>query len=195
MAFFNLSATPNARCSMVSEAEINLNSAITMSDISVNARVGFRGKGASYFLEANGFSVPGKPNQAKMTEQGICILRLSDSEFWLVDSNNSNQSAIESLELASNGQDAVYRLYCQHSHGAFVISGASIAEMFAKVCAVDLSIHSFAEGAIAQTSVARVNAIIVRMKDDKSNIFLLLSDFTTTDYLWHSLADAAFEFV
>ncbi|MBD5771833.1 aminomethyltransferase family protein [Marinomonas colpomeniae] len=195
MAFFNLSAIPNARRSMVSEAAINLSPVITMGDISVSARVGFRGKGALNFLKENGFSAPDKPNQAKMTELGICILRLSNTEFWLIDSSNTNQSVIESLELASNGQDAVYRLYCQHSHGAFIVSGAPIADMFAKICAVDLNIDSFSEGAIAQTSVARVNAIIVRMEGDKSSTFLVLSDSATADYLWHSLADAASEFV
>lgn len=195
MSYFNLSAVPDLRRSMVSDSSTISDTGIQMKDLSVQSRVGFRGKGALNFLKENGFSTPDKPNQAKMTEQGVCILRLSNTEFWLIDMSNDNHELIQNVELASDGVADVYCLYCQHSHGAFVISGASIANMFAKVCAVDLSINSFAEGAIAQTSVARVNAIIVRMEGDKNNAFLVLSDSATAEYLWHSLADAASEFI
>ena len=42
------------------------------------------------------------------------------------------------------------------SHCWFALSGLHAAEMFAKICGVDLRAHRFAEGAIAQTSVARM---------------------------------------
>jgi sarcosine oxidase subunit gamma len=129
-----------------------------------------------------------------MMEQGLCILRLSYSEFWIVDISNTNQDFIQDLELASEGLSDVYRLYCQYSHGVFSINGTSIREMFSKVCGVDLSLSVFQSGSIAQTSVARVNSIVVCMNAGESDSFLLLSDIASAAYLWDAIRDAAEEF-
>lgn len=194
MSFFNLSAEPSSRRSMLSTISTSTNSAIDLVDISVNARVGFRGKGAEAFLLSHDLPIPSQPNKAEINAEGICVLRLSKTEFWLVDSNNSNQITIHTIEQASDKAVDVYRLYCQHSHGTFVVSGEPLANMFAKICAVDLSLPSFKEDCIAQTSVARVNAILVRMKIENRDAFFVLSDIASSDYLWHALLDAALEF-
>lgn len=194
MSFFNLSAQPSARRSMLSAVTKTPSSSIDLADISVNARVGFRGKGVEAFLLSHNIPIPSKPNQAEMTTQGVCVLRLSNTEFWLVDGNNSNQSMIQTLEFASDEVIDVYRLYCQHSHGAFIISGQPLVDMFAKICAVDLNLSGFGDGCIAQTSVARVNAILVRVKNEQTDTFLMLSDIASMDYLWRALIDATLEF-
>ena len=66
--------------------------------------------------------------------------------------------------------------------------------MFSKVCAVDLRIDKFSQGAVAQTSLARVNAIIVRQDLGATPCFYILSDVSSAEFLWTSLLDAMLEF-
>jgi sarcosine oxidase subunit gamma len=54
--------------------------------------------------------------------------------------------------------------------------------------------HKFAGHEIAQTSLARVNAIILRNDLATTPCFFILSDVTSTEYLWDALLDAMVEF-
>ncbi|MGO3455431.1 MAG: sarcosine oxidase [Marinomonadaceae bacterium] len=195
MSFFNVSAAPNFRRSILTIKPTITTSTIQLEDASVQSRVGFRGKGVEAFLAAHQVNVPAEPNQAITMEQGICILRLSNSEFWVIDNNNMNHDLIQTLEQSSAGVEDVYRLYCQHSHGVFSLTGAPIRDMFAKVCGVDLSLPGFSAGSIAQTSVARINAIVVCLSAGESESFLLLFDVASSDYFWEAISDSAAEFV
>jgi sarcosine oxidase subunit gamma len=49
-------------------------------------------------------------------------------------------------------------------------------------------------GAIAQTSVARLSAIVIAARIGAKSGFHLLSDVSTSQYLWDCLADAMLEF-
>lgn len=195
MSFYNLSSAIESRRSML-EVEMAMPTAanLVMKDNSVFSRVGFRGKGVEGFLTERGYLVPAKPNQSVLNESGLLVLRLSQSEFWLIDSTNDNHEAIYELEIASQNLSAVYRLYCQHSHACFAIKGENVGLMFAKICGVDLRDETFAVNAIAQTSVARTNAIIVRQIISGEEVFILLADMASSVYLWHAIDDAITEF-
>ena len=66
--------------------------------------------------------------------------------------------------------------------------------MFAKVCGVDLRPAMFAVDAVAQTSVARLNAIVVRADLETVPAFRLLGDSASAAYMWESLLDAMAEY-
>ena len=76
----------------------------------------------------------------------------------------------------------------------FNITGEMATAMFAKICGVDLRPKSFANHMIAQTSVARSNAIIIR--DDLGAVpaFHMLGDSASAGYMWMCLLDAMEEF-
>jgi len=80
------------------------------------------------------------------------------------------------------------------SHAWFLVTGDRGAAMFAKLCGVDLRPEKFASGRIAQTSIARMNGIIIR--DDKGGLpaYHLLADSASAGYLWACLRDAMDEF-
>ena len=80
------------------------------------------------------------------------------------------------------------------SHCWFALTGIHAAETFSKVCAVDLRSGKFAQGEVAQTSIARVNAIIVRNDLGPTPCFYILSDVSSAEFLWLSLLDAMLEF-
>ncbi|MFT5521114.1 MAG: sarcosine oxidase subunit gamma [Enterobacterales bacterium] len=75
-----------------------------------------------------------------------------------------------------------------------MLTGKYIEQTMAKICGVDLRKSSFPPDAIVQTSVARVNAVIVRHGENNIPIFSILSDSSSAEYLWDSLLYAMREF-
>jgi sarcosine oxidase subunit gamma len=80
------------------------------------------------------------------------------------------------------------------SHAWFMVTGAQAPVMFAKICGVDLRPHRFAVGAIAQTSVAKMSAIVIRADLGGTPAFHLLADSASAEYLWTCVFDAMAEF-
>jgi len=66
--------------------------------------------------------------------------------------------------------------------------------MFAKLCAVDLSPDVFDYHAVAQTSVAKTSAIILRHDSKDMLCYYLLGDSSTMLYMLTCLVDAMKEF-
>ncbi|MFD2178921.1 hypothetical protein [Veronia pacifica] len=191
---FSVCTQPNDRHSGI-ETKRGLSS-LVFSDATTSNRIGFRGTKAAAFLEQHNVSLPDKPNRAVQMSDGLLVLRLSHTEYWLVDADNLNTTTLSNLEKASEDTSDVIRLYCQHSVAMFVLSGPACPQMFAKVCAVDLQLDAFDLGSIAQTSVARVSSIVVRAPTTKEQetCFYIFSDISSASYLWHALDDAAAEF-
>ncbi|CZF86038.1 hypothetical protein [Grimontia marina] len=194
MSLFSVTAQPERRQSCI-EQEHHLSS-ISFYDATTSNRIGFRGAQVAAFLEAHGILIPEQPNRALKTSNGLWILRLGHTEFWLVDKKDQNTDAMIELEKEADQREQVTRLYCQHSHALFVLTGDDCPEMFAKVCAVDLSGVTFKRGCIAQTSVARVSSVVVNVSKSEfeQTRFLIMSDISSADYLWKALDDAAEEF-
>ena len=59
---------------------------------------------------------------------------------------------------------------------------------------VDLTPDRFPTGQIAQTSVARLSAIVIRHDIDSSVAFFVLADSASAEYLWDCFLDAMNEF-
>ena len=164
-------------------------------DLSVITRTGFRGQNAQEHLRTQNLPIPEKPNQAELSDKGELVLRLSNNEFWVLGSITGDQGK-RVIELADSPlpEAQCYPLYCQNSHAWFMMSGPHLAQIMAKVCGVDLRTEMFPVGAIAQTSIARVNAVIVHHTINDLSIFSILSDSSSAQYLWESLLDAMDEF-
>jgi sarcosine oxidase subunit gamma len=109
---------------------------------------------------------------------------------------NGRSSAIGALigRLPAAGDGACFPAPRRDSHAWFVVHGEDAARMFAKLCGVDLSPDRFAEGDVAQTSVARLSAIVIRNDIAGSLAFSVLADSASAEYLWDCLLDAMAEF-
>ena len=66
--------------------------------------------------------------------------------------------------------------------------------MFSKICAVDLRSHKFANGEIAQTSVAKANSSVIRNDLGSTHCFYILTDVSSAEFLWDCLLDAMAEY-
>lgn len=166
-------------------------------DFSLVPREGVRGVNAEQYLRSLNFPIPESPNQCLVSEQGKWVLRLSQKEFWLL-----SQPQVDQLEKNENTallestlpDKSCYPLYCQHSHAWFVVKGQYCPDIFAKICGVDLREANFPVGTVVQTSVARVNAIIVHHVIEGEPVFSVLSDSASATYLWSALLDAMTEY-
>ncbi|MNL54192.1 Sarcosine oxidase, gamma subunit family [compost metagenome] len=82
----------------------------------------------------------------------------------------------------------------EDSHGWLQLSGVFVAEVMAKLCGVDLRSQAFAPGAVAQTSAARINVIVISMGSKATPAFQILFDRASLDYFKGALMDAMGEF-
>ncbi|MNQ92516.1 Sarcosine oxidase, gamma subunit family [compost metagenome] len=90
--------------------------------------------------------------------------------------------------------NANYLLPREDSHGWLQLSGVYIAEVMAKLCGVDLRPQAFAPGAVAQTSAARINVIVINLGSVATPVFQILFDRASLDYFRGALMDAMGEF-
>ena len=171
-----------------------------LADLSPLPRTGFKGAGALEWLASQGVALAAESNRGYRQAGGEIALKLAPNEVLLVDSPAGEGRLIAALDAAwSWGEEKPrqaigYPVPRADSHCWFALSGLRAAELFSKICGVDLRAHRFAEGAIAQTSVARISAIILRHDFAETPGFYLLADSASGDYLWDCLLDAMMEF-
>lgn len=165
-----------------------------LADLCNLPRFGLRGPAAAGYLQGQGYVLPERPNQALRQATGEWVLRLSQSEYLLLGALADGGARVAALEAA--GGDLVpgcYPLPRQDSHAWLILTGAQLPALLAKLCGVDLG-KPFAVGDVVQTSVARLNAILLNAGDVALPHFHLLCDRASAHYLWHVLLDALEEF-
>lgn len=174
-----------------------------LADLSPLPRIGFKGGGTVEWLAGQGLAVPEQSNRASIREGegGALAGRLSPTEVLVL-------GGIEAPGLDLPGRlDAAWRaepvpppaprgypVPRAESHAWFLVSGEHAAAMFAKLCGVDLRPDFFPPGAIAQTSIARLNGIVIRHDRGSVPGYHLLADSAAAGYLWDCLVDAMAEF-
>jgi sarcosine oxidase subunit gamma len=176
--------------------EVHQATHLALADLSTLPRTGFKGTGARGWLEEHGAQLPNAPNQAARQEDGSLIARLSIDELLILSDLNSDATlpAILQDRWSLESTKRVYSLPRQDSHCRFALTGEHAPATLAKVCGVDMRTHMFAECAVAQTSLARVNAIILRNDLATTTCLCILSDVSSAEYLWDALLDAMVEF-
>jgi sarcosine oxidase, subunit gamma len=166
-----------------------------LSDLSLIGRWGLKGRDALPWLQEAGAAIPLTDNAAITQSDGSLVARLSPSEALILAPLNSDSAIgrrIDSLPVGGSG--ACYPAPRNDSHCWFVVTGPRCADMFAKLCAVDMAPEKFANGQIAQTSVARLSAIVIRHDRGDLPGFSILADSASAEYLWDCLQDAMAEF-
>ena len=180
--------------------------ALMLCDLSLLERTGYKGRGAGDWLSAYA-TLPDIPNEAVTSiAQNTLVARLSNEEYLLIDgledtgvsgdSGEASQSFARTLDqhFKHDQPSLGFSLPRRDSHCLFALYGQSVPAMMAKLCAIDMSTDQFVEGAVAQTSVARLNAIVIRQHGIQIPKYLVLADVSAAEYLWHCLLDAMIEF-
>jgi sarcosine oxidase subunit gamma len=182
------------------DAELAKARHLALVDLSPLPRTGFKGVGTIEWLTGQGLSIGPESNRAYLQADGSLAARLAPSEIFLLDSLAGAGGLVSRLNAAwSWGAEEPrtltgYPMPRADSHCWFAVTGAQAPAMFAKICGIDLRPHKFAEGQIAQTSVARISGIVIRMHGTPGPAFHLLADSASGEYLWDCVLDAMDEF-
>lgn len=168
----------------------------SLSDLTELPRFGLRGSDSADALQALGYRLPERPNQAVRQTDGSWVARLSATEYLLLGSGDDQGARVAAQE-AEWVQDErrSYLLPRQDSHAWLQLSGIQCSAVMAKLCGVDLRANAFAVGAVAQTSAARINVIAVNVGDERGPALALLFDRASLSYFTGAVLDAMAEFV
>jgi len=173
---------------------------MAIADLSVLPHGGFKGRGTVEWLTAQGLTIGADSNKAYRQADGELAARLAPTEIFLLDSLQGTGRLIARLNNAWQWAASAprpqqgYPTPRQDSHAWFMLSGEKSAEMFAKICGVDLRPRHCPVGTIAQTSVAKMSAIIIRADLGSTLAYHLLADIASAEYLWTCVEDAIAEY-
>ncbi|NBB62904.1 sarcosine oxidase [Pseudomonas sp. ODNR1LW] len=166
-----------------------------LTDLTDLPRVGFRGAGSAAYLQGRHFVLPDAPNHAVSQVDGSWVARLSQTEYLLLGSTQDQGERVADEEARWElDHQANYLLPRQDSHAWFQLSGEHLSEVMAKLCGVDLSTQVFGPGAVAQTSAARINVIVINTMSAQQPRFYILCDRASMAYFQEALLDAMEEF-
>lgn len=165
-------------------------------DLSLLPRDGVNGPGSTRWLGENNHALPEQPNTSVIQADGDLLARLSHQEFLNLSLSSlyGDTGSTDGPGRLGNSEKEAYPIPRADSHSLFAVSGEHAAAMFAKLCGVDLRPEHYDNGAVAQTSVARVNAIVIRHDLQQTPNFYLLTATSAAEYLWECLVDAVDEF-
>lgn len=170
--------------------------AMGIADLTAMPRIGFKGKDTPAWLEENGLQLPTEPNRAVRQQDDALVVRLSNDEHLVLEDLEVNSGTVARLnsQWSLRSDRMCYKLLRDHSHCWLLLSGEHTSAMLAKVCGVDMRADRFPAGSVAQTSVARINAIVIRDDLGATRAFHILADSASAEYLWFCLRDAMAEF-
>ena len=169
---------------------------VRLCDLSPLPRVGFKGRDTFQWLRDNGVVVEGLPNRADRQEDGGLCAVLSPGEVVLLSPISGKSDLVSRLEYGwtMNTHVRCYAVPRSSLSFEFLIMGEKSPSMFAKICGVDFRADKFAVGEIAQTSLARMNATVIREDFAGCPAYRLLGDSASAEYSWDCLIDAMDEF-
>ena len=169
---------------------------LALVDLSPLPRIGFKGRGTCDAMQARGLLFDPEPNRVFPQDNGDLCLVLGLSEVLILSGLHGDDGRFAAWEDAFRLEDEerTYPLPRRDSHAWLAVTGRRAPDLFAKLCAVDLRLAKFPNHRIAQTSVARLNAIVARCDRGGTPVFHLLADTASSLYLSACLLDAAREF-
>ena len=174
------------------EAEVALARGLAICDLSALPRVGFKGREALSWPAAQGLAISPDNNRAVVQDDGALVARLADSEVLILSDLAGTSGLCERLAKAwsPDPDPGAYPVPRADTNCWFMISGVHADALYAKICGVDLRPHKFPNLAIAQTSIARLNGIVIRADVSDCLAYHLLTDSAAAGYMWMCLLDA-----
>ncbi|MGQ0658146.1 MAG: hypothetical protein ACT4NU_08650 [Chromatiales bacterium] len=183
-----------------SAAETEQARKLALCDLSPLAHSGLKGPGAAEWLATQGVAVPPAVNRATQQTDGALVARIGTNDLMVL-SDLSGQSTLparldEAWMTEPVPPDAPRGFPVPRQDGFcwFAVTGKHADAMLAKLCGVDLRPHKFQVGEIAQTSVARLSAVVIRNDLNATLAYYLFADSASAEYWWDCLIDAIQEF-
>jgi sarcosine oxidase subunit gamma len=169
---------------------------LCIADLSPMPRLGFKGSGTIEAARKRSIVVEPTPNRAfRQPDGGLCLV-LAPGEVLLLSNLKGDGARLAALERdwRIEDEERTYPIPRRDSHAWFALAGRAVPAMMAKLCAIDLRLDKFADLAIAQTSIAKMSAIVARADLGSTPVFHLLADSAAAVYFFDCLEDAGQEF-
>ena len=178
------------------ETEIAVARRLAIADCTALPRTGYKGPRALDWLRGQGVAIGDQDNMSYGQPDGGLAARLAPSEALILGPLSGEAGLCARLDgtWSIALRSGAYRVPRADTNCWFRVCGAEAPVMFAKVCGIDLRPGKFAPGAIAQTSVAKLTAIIIRADLGDIPTYHLLTDSASAEFMWSSLTDAMTEF-
>ena len=178
------------------ESELAYAQHLAISDLSYIQRIGFKGPGTLEWLSHQNIKIPTVINTTQTLSDGCLVARLGTNDVSVLD-NLMNSSNLPSKlqrqwqqDYSANNTTCGFIMPRQDSHSCFCICGSHAPEMLSTLCAIDLRPDKFSNHEIAQTSLARTGAVIIRHDIGDLLNFLVLVESVSAEYCWDCLYDA-----
>ncbi len=170
--------------------------ALGLADLTPFPRIGFKGWNIGPWLAGNGAQMGEASNRAYPQADGSRIARLAPGEALVLADRGGAGPLIQTLGGAWSmaEADGCFRVARDETSCWLLLTGTHAPAMLAKVCAVDMRPQVFADDAIAQTNVARLNVIVIRGDIGEVPAYDLITDLASAVYLWGALLDAMAEY-
>jgi sarcosine oxidase subunit gamma len=149
-----------------------------------------RGMGAEAVL-SDSYSMSQIAIGAVATVSDGILVRLRRDEFLLLTSDLNPAMK----QLASKPGEALFTLTdITHGRAVICVGGVCAPEVLPKVCGLDFTDSEFPNRYAAQTSLAKVRALIVRLDTAQAPAYYLIVDRSLAAYVWEVVYDATQEF-
>ena len=167
-----------------------------LCDLSALRRSGFKGWNMAAWLRGQGAEMAEENNVVTPQADATRIARLAPGEALLLGDYKGTGALIDKADesWSMDSADGCFQVPRAETNFWLALSGKHAPALFAKICAVDLRPEKFAPHRVAQTNVARLNAIVIRADSAEVPLFDLLGDMASAVYLWRALLDAMGEF-
>ena len=180
----------------ITDAEAQRAKRLALADLSLLPHFGFKGRETVTWLRDQGIDVGDQDNLAYRQTDGALAAKLAPREVLLISDVAGRSTICDRLAGTASIEEEVEAFPVPRGDGYFwfLVSGEHVGAMFAKICGVDLRASKFSQLEIAQTSVARMNVVVIRDDLGDTPAYHILGDVASASYLWVCLLDAMGEF-
>ena len=169
--------------------DIDVNSNLSLVNLSHLTRFGVKGAGASAWLASQTIPIPDRPNSWLPLPNGGLVARLGLTEF-LVEDNRLDPVA-PWLAACQPPPEAVYPVLRQDL--AIALSGTAIADLLLQTCSVNFRALDLRDRPVILTSMAGVAVTVLPGERQGMPFYRIWCDGTFGVYLWRTLEAIAAE--
>jgi heterotetrameric sarcosine oxidase gamma subunit len=165
---------------------------VALADLSFNGKVNVRGEAAGDLI-ARAFQMVHNPvGRLLAATNGLRSLPLAADEFLLLSGPGGEDEIVRCLSETGDGSVTVVDL--THGLAGFWLAGPDSPHLLSKLCALSFDTRDFPDGHVAQSSLAKVHATILRHDRGRLPAYEFYVERPYGEYLWDVILDAGTEF-
>jgi heterotetrameric sarcosine oxidase gamma subunit len=169
-------------------------SQVGLADATGRGLLRVRGRSAGSALSNIWNAVPGAIGEVvSVPDDALARLR-ADEFLFMALSPSLEVGALEAQIAASSQTGLVTVTDMTHGHGILQLVGQHAPDVLAKLCGLDFSDTAFPDHHVAQTSLAKVAALILRLDGSGWRAYWVMVERSLAAYVWETMWAAMREF-